>query len=70
MKQTFIRKDENGHDRLTRASEVGQALWPANRLFRTIQAEPTTRATTFERGYDREGTALLGPNRKFLLPAK
>jgi len=50
MKQTFTRKDENGHHRLTRASELGQALSPANRLFRTIQAEPTTRATTFERG--------------------
>jgi len=52
MKQTFTRKDENGHDRLTRTSEVGQALSPANRLFRTIQAEPTTRATIFETGYE------------------
>ena len=34
-----------------RTSKVGQALSPANRLFRTIQAEPTTRATIFERGH-------------------
>jgi len=49
MKQTLARKDENGHDRLTRASEVVQAFSPANRLFRAIQAEPATRATIFER---------------------
>jgi len=60
MKQTFTRKDENGRDRLTRASEVGQALSPANRLLRTIQAESTTREAIFEGGSFVSGSFVSG----------
>jgi hypothetical protein len=44
--ENLIRNDENGRGR--RASEVGQALSPANRLFRAIQTEPTAGAAIFE----------------------
>jgi len=63
MKQTFARKDENGHGRLTRASEVGQAprfsgpkrISPATDCF-----APSKRNQRPARPFSREGTASAG----------